>query len=82
MLVSVLHRKSTLTAVSTGRGRHHFDIVLSYFEEPPEEVRKGLHIIKNVRIIAALHSRVIIYTKGAADDIKTRHDKIKQLEEL
>jgi hypothetical protein len=72
---------STITSLTHG-GQHRFDIVLAYYDEPHEEVREGIQIIKSVPGIAALDPRVIVYSKGPANNITNRNDKVKQLEEL
>jgi hypothetical protein len=43
---------------------NRFEIILSHYSEPAEQVRLGIERIKNVPEIAALKPRVIVYTKG------------------
>lgn len=54
-----------------------FDIVLSHYSEPPEEVKRGIQQIKAIPAIAALMPRAIVYSKGL--DIISQTNNFEQL---
>jgi Protein of unknown function (DUF3431) len=56
-----------------------FDIVLAHYDENPDDVRKGVHLIKSVTGLVALDPRVIVYHKGSLSTSTT--DDLEALRE-
>ena len=80
LAVSLIFVKSSVVVDLAGSGYHavldtaynsesRFDIVVSMYQEDPEEVRKILEAIKGTRLLRTVVPRIILYTKDEQSNV-------------